>query len=188
MQAKDAVLSKQNTRAFVLELYHTHYDLVYRTIVAVMHEPSQIEDLVNDTFVKLIEKIPLLHTLEQHKRAAYIFYTARSIAINFIRRRDLHNKHLFYTDQVERDAQVGTELDILDQILKAEEIVSLREAVLKLPEQQKDLLYFKYMLEMPDVEIAKTLKISSPSVRQYLTRARRAAKRIMNGGAGGGGK
>ncbi|NLW16381.1 MAG: hypothetical protein GX033_01780 [Firmicutes bacterium] len=38
------------------------------------------------------------------------------------------------------------------------------------------------MLELSDTEIAQLLNISPPSVRQYLTRARRAAKALMNKG------
>jgi RNA polymerase sigma-70 factor (ECF subfamily) len=51
-------------------------------------------------------------------------------------------------------------------------------AILNLPEKQKELLYFKYMLGMNDSEIAAIFDIAPDSVRQYLTRARRSAKKI----------
>lgn len=168
-----------NTRAFMLELYHAYYGLVYSKILSVTHETNSIGDLVNDTFVKLIEKASLLRTFEQRKAAAYIIYTARSVAINFVKRRDIYNKHVFYTDDMELAAELAT---VEDQVLKKHELECLRDAVLKLPERQRDLLYFKYMLELSDAEIAELLSISTPSVRQYLTRARRAARVLMSEG------
>ncbi len=174
-----------NTSAFMLEIYHTYYSLVYKKILSVTNELGSIEDLVNDTFVKLIEKAPLLRTFEQRKAAAYITYTARSVAINFVKRRDIHNKHLFYTDEMELAAELAT---TEDQVLKQHELECLRDAVLQLPEKQRDLLYFKYMLELNDAEIAELLNISTPSVRQYLTRARRAARTLLNEGGETNGK
>lgn len=168
-----------STKAFMLELYHTYYGLVYKKILSITQETDSIEDLVNDTFVKLIEKAPLLRTFEQRKAAAYITYTARSVAVNFAKRRSIHNRHLFYTDEMELAVELAS---VEDQVLKQQELECLRDAVFRLPEKQRDLLYFKYMLELSDAEIAKLLNISTPSVRQYLTRARRATRALMSEG------
>ncbi|SFR14632.1 RNA polymerase sigma factor, sigma-70 family [Desulfoscipio geothermicus DSM 3669] len=69
---------------------------------------------------------------------------------------------------------------IEDRIIHQEEIEEMGNAILRLSEKQKDLLYFKYILEMTDTEIAETFGIAPDSVRQYLTRARRAAKELMD--------
>jgi RNA polymerase sigma-70 factor (ECF subfamily) len=69
---------------------------------------------------------------------------------------------------------------IEDRIIHQEEIEEMGNAILKLPEKQKDLLYYKYMLEMDDREISEILGIDPNSVRQYLTRARRNVKTIMD--------
>ena len=64
-------------------------------------------------------------------------------------------------------------------IIQKEELETLSNAILRLLEKDKDLLYYKYILEMNDVEIAKILSIAPDSVRQYLTRARRKARKLM---------
>lgn len=66
------------------------------------------------------------------------------------------------------------------RIIHQEEIEELGNAILRLPEKQKDLLYFKYILGMADAEIAEIFGIAPDSVRQYLTRARREAKKLMD--------
>lgn len=59
-------------------------------------------------------------------------------------------------------------------------IKAMRDAILKLPEKEKELLYFKYILEMDNSELAEILGIALASVRQYLTRARRKAQELRN--------
>ena len=137
--------------------------------------------MTNDTFINLIEKYSVIRTLKSCKLAAYIVYTARSVAINFIKHLDVQKKHTYYgkdTDLAERIPELGNILD--ERIIHQEEITELRNAILELPEQQKDVLYFKYTLELNDAEIAEILGIAPDSVRQYLTRARRNAKELLD--------
>ncbi len=176
-----AALADHDDRAFMLGLYQDYYGLVRHTLGSLVYDPASMEDLINDTFIKLIEKTGLLRTLECRRLAAYVVYTARSVAINFLRRKNVRSKYVFFTEDVEAVAsRVETGESVEDLIVSRQEINELWSAILQLPERQKDLLYFKYMLEMDDAAIAEVLLISPASVRQYLTRARRAAKELMN--------
>ncbi|MDD2300008.1 MAG: sigma-70 family RNA polymerase sigma factor [Fermentimonas sp.] len=112
---------------------------------------------------------------------AYVVYTSRSVAINFIKHRDVQKKHGSYEGYMDPAERIPSlEDNVEDRIIHQEEIAELGNAILKLPEKQKDLLYFKYILEMHDREIAEILKIAPDSVRQYLTKARREAKKLMD--------
>ncbi|MDR0292760.1 MAG: sigma-70 region 4 domain-containing protein [Oscillospiraceae bacterium] len=50
----------------------------------------------------------------------------------------------------------------------------------KLPERERAVLVYKYVMDMTDNEIAALLDIQPQSVRQYLTRARRNAIMVLN--------
>jgi len=176
-----AALADHDDRAFMLGLYQGYYGLVRHTLSSLVYDPAGMEDLINDTFIKLIEKTALLRTLESRRLTAYVVYTARSVAINFLRRKNVRSKYVFFTEDVEAAAsRVETSESVEDLIVSRQEINQLWSAVLRLPERHRDLLYFKYMLEMDDAAIAEVLLISPASVRQYLTRARRAAKELIN--------
>lgn len=174
---------KNNDKDFMLRLYHDYYGLVRRNIHRITHDENSVDDLVNDTFARLIERIPLLQDFDCNKTAAYIVYTAKSIAINFIIRRDTQNKHLFYTDEIEliTDQYLVVD-DVADKVLLQQDIALLVETTLQLPQKLKDILYFKYVFEMEDTEIGEALGISSSSVRMYLTRARRALIKLLDKG------
>jgi RNA polymerase sigma-70 factor (ECF subfamily) len=178
-----AALADDNDKAFILNLYHGYYGLVRKTVYNITHDMDVIEDLINDTFIKLIEKISLIRTLDSCKTTSYIVYTSRSVAINLIKHRDVTKRHTFYGQDVDLAEEISvTENSIEDRIIHQEELEAMGNAILKLPEKQKDLLYFKYMLGMDDSEIAEIFDIAPDSVRQYLTRARRNAKTILDKG------
>ena len=176
-----STLTDPTDRDFMLDLYTGHYGLVRRAILKVTRDSDYLEDLVNDTFLKLIAKIPTLRTLDCCRLAAYIVYTSRSVGINFVRHRSVQNKHIYFgleEDLLERVADPKETVE--DEVVYWEEREDLWGTILRLPKKDKDLLYFKYVLEMHDADIAGILNVSPSSVRQYLTRARRAAKKLIN--------
>lgn len=176
-----AALEDDDDKAFMLNLYQDYYGLIRKTVYSITHDVDNAEDLINDIFVKLIEKISLIRTLDGCKTATYVVYTSRSVAINFIKHRDVQKKHVYYGEGVGLTEAISGPVDTIENgIIHQEEIEEMGNAILRLPEKQKDLLYFKYILEMDDAEIAEILKISPDSVRQYLTRARRQAKKHID--------
>ena len=178
-----AAMEDDDDKLLMMDLYKEYYPLVRKTIYRILMDSRDVDDLINDVFIKLIEKIPLIRSLDCCKTAAYVVYTSKSVTINYIRHRDVQRKHTFYGGESDvQDEMPGADNSVEDFIIHHEALDSLSNAVLKLPERQRDLLYFKYVLDKTDMEIAEDLSISPNSVREYLTRARRAAKKLIESG------
>ena len=93
----------------------------------------------------------------------------------------MQNKHIYFgLDEDLAECVADPRETVEDKVVYWEEREDLWGTILRLPEKDKDLLYLKYVLELHDADIAKILNISPTSVRQYLTRARRAAKKLIN--------
>jgi len=168
---------EESDRTFMLDLYKKYYNLVRKTIFNLTHDNQDIEDLINDVFVKLIDKISIIRSLECCKTTTYVVYTSRSVAINYIKHKQVEKKHMYISDKTDFIEDLYDDSE--HKLIQKEEIELLIETVLRLPQNQKDLLYFKYMLEMNDNEISEILGIAPDSVRQYLTRARRNVKKLI---------
>lgn len=163
---------------FIQKLYIEYKPLVRRKIKDIIGNSSEIEDLINDTFLKLAKQISILKTLNDPKRIAYIAITSKRVAINFIKQRDTQNKYIYYG----WEDDIGTSIEEEEDSRYKEDDLTIQmliDAVQRLPEKEKSLLYFKYYLEMTDMEIAEEIGINPNSVREYLTRVRRKAKVLM---------
>ncbi|EHL07520.1 Sigma-70 region 2 [Desulfitobacterium hafniense DP7] len=181
-------IKDDSDRAFILSLYQDYYGLVRKKIFDITRDQESLEDLINDTFIKLIEKISVIRTLECCKTAAYVVYTARSVAINFIKHRDVEHKYLYYGAGEDLAGKIPDYEAVEESIIREERIEELGRAMAKLPEREKDLLHFKYILEMNDEQLGQILGIATASVRQYLTRSRRKAKELIDKGVNQDGK
>ncbi len=121
-------------------------EFIYRIIMVSCERPFTIllmmrintEDLINDTFIKIIEKISLIRTLDSCKTAVYVVYTSRSVAINFIKHRDVQKKHTFYGGDMDLAEKVPSLEDTIeDRIIHQEEIKEMGNAILRLPGSRK---------------------------------------------------
>ncbi|MGF7144486.1 RNA polymerase sigma-70 factor (ECF subfamily) [Anaerotaenia torta] len=167
-------------RTFILRLYKNYYNMARKNIYKITHSNNDIEDLIDEVFIKLIEKTSLLRTFDEGRITAYIFYTIKSVAINYIKHKQVENKYVCYSEAMDTKEDLSySDAEMNEKLVQQEELKALCNAISQLPQNQKDLLYYKYMLAMSDREIAGIFGISSDSVRQYLTRARRNAKKLM---------
>ncbi len=171
-------IDRPDDREFMLDLYQRYYRYVRKTIYGLIWENADIEDLISDVFIRLIDKIPVLRTLTGCKTTSYVVYTARSVAINYIKHKCVERKHLYYGEDSDLSDRISDDGDMEDRLFHESDLEMLGRAIVKLPQKQKDLLHFKYELEMCDKDIAELMGIDTNSVRQYLTRARRNAKKI----------
>jgi len=172
----------ESDRTFMIHLYEQYDRIIRKTIYKVTYDLDSLEDLTQDTYEKLIKKVSTIRSLECHKLVTYVVYTSKSVAINYIKHRDVVQKHAFYgnEDDLAEDLQNFPD-GIEEQSIQRLDVESVLGAIAKLSEAKKDILYFKYFLDMSDDEIAKIMNISSGNVRQYLRRARNAAKALING-------
>lgn len=162
------ILDSEADRAMISDLFASNYHRMKRATLAILREPNAAEDAVQDAFVRCIKKIDTLKALPEHARAVYLLTAAKRNALNRLKRNGA-------------EATPTDEIDVPDETASVEEraignltVAEVKAALCKLPDSLKDVLRYKYLLDMRDGEIAKALGVSKSSVRVYLMRARRA--------------
>ena len=163
-------------KLFMHSLYNEFIGLMVVTAKKYESNPDEVDDIIQDSLLKLIPKISILQGLERCILAAYIVSTVRNTAINHVKKKHITMKH-----------HVKEEIsDIPEDALPLDELLILREkknclmqiwAIL--PEDDRILLEGKYILGYTDTELANELKIKPSSIRMKLTRARRKAFNLM---------
>lgn len=177
------ILKEENDKEFITSLYRQYYPLMKKKAYDITKDYGVVDDLIQDAFLKLIPKIPLLRSLNCYKTTSYLVYTIKHVCIDYIRKETRRSKRAYSgsADDIAAyipDLQAATE----ENYMHDEEAVTLEKALYQLSEKDRNLLYFKYNMEMSDREIAKLLDIPAQHVRQYAARARRRALQILSSG------
>lgn len=178
-------IANDSEREFMTRLYIDYYALMRKHAIGVLKASQDADDVINDACIKLIKKIKLLQTFESCTLAAYIVYTIRTVAIDFIKRRDVRSKHTYLgadDDALVEITNTTDGIDMAQQIADSDAMDNAVSMLKQLPEKERKLLQYKYVLDMTDKEIASLMGIKPQSVRQYLTRARREALEVLKKG------
>ena len=174
-----STIMNDDDRYFIAQLYEQYYPIMKKKAYEILLDYSIVDDLINDTFIKLIENISTLRSLECCKRASYIVHTIRNISINYNRQHATRSKKMFLGMSDDLIESIPDKLTIEEICTTREDNIELGEAIEQLSERDRNLLYYKYNLERSDKEIAEIMDISLKNIREYLTRARQRALKIL---------
>lgn len=148
----------------ITEIYNRNVDTVYRLCFSFMKNRQGTEDMVQETFLKLISAGTEFRSAE-HERA-WLIVTASNLCKNALRhwtsRLDSLEEH---PELEESAAETGAVL----------------EAVTSLPDKYKTAVYMYYYEGYDTREIAGILNCPHATVRTRLARARKILKNVLGG-------
>ncbi len=144
-----------------MELYNRYVDTVYRVCFSFMKNRADTEDMVQETFLKLMSCRKVFETTEHEK--AWLVVTASNTCKDELRR---FKRKMDYINGSIGQQEVCT--DDRDGIL---------QAVLALPVKYKEVVYLYHYEGYQTSEIAKMLHCPASTVRNQLSRARELLKR-----------
>ena len=144
--------------AFMTDLYRRYSRLMYTTARRCVSSGQDCEDIVQDAVESLCKKLHTLMDLPAPALPVYIVYTVKNQAKNFIRHQAVVQKHI-----VEWNGGC------------------LYAVWPRLPEQDQELLYRKYVLGQSNEELAEIFQCRKDNIRVRLTRAKRKAILLMEG-------
>jgi RNA polymerase sigma-70 factor (ECF subfamily) len=147
-------------------LYVHHVDHVHGVIQRVVRDHHAAEDIAQAVFTKLV------HVIARYEErdvpfAAWISRVARNAALDYVRAR-----RQVPVDEIRvADSTAGP--------IAAERSRTLREALLRLPEEQRRVVMMRHVAGMTPSEIAKQLGRSEPSIHGLHHRGRASLKEIL---------
>lgn len=141
----------------ITEIYYRHVDTVYRICFSFMKNAADTEDVVQETFLKLISCKKQFQS-ENHEKA-WLIVTASNICKDSLKhwRRKVENiddyPSLKNADSYEND--------------------NILNVLLELPAKYKEVVYLYYYEGYNTSEIAKMLHCPASTVRNRLSRAKK---------------
>lgn len=168
-------IEDESDREFMTRIYLDHVRLMYSEMRKISDNRGIMDDVLQDSLIRLIGKIDVLKEMDETKRINYIITTVRNRMRNYCRDHkkdptislddeDCSYRHTLYTED-----------DTEDTIFRQEQVERLHSIWPLLSMQTQQLLEEKYILGYSNEEIAREFGVKPASVRMMLTRARKEA-------------
>lgn len=157
-----------------IELLVEQYgDNLYRYCRSITYTLEDAEDLYQQTFLKAFELHKKISVNKNPK--AYLMSVATNIWRNH---KSTYARHERIAPTISSDEEgvqiedIRSDHDILEQIVKKEEISRLKKCVDCLPDKQKQVILLFYAGELSLEDIANALKIPKGTVKSRLNKAK----------------
>ncbi|MEC0182061.1 RNA polymerase sigma factor [Paenibacillus peoriae] len=171
---------KQEDIDFFTELYIKFYSIMKTKAYEITQDYTITDDLIQEAFIRLIKKIPILKSLNSCKRASYIIHTIRNTSFNYAKKcSNEKNKCTYGLLDEGAEYIADSQLSIEEKYNLKEEYEQLGNVIGLLSERDQLLLINKYILELTDTELSKVIDVPVANIRSYLTRARRRALKLF---------
>ena len=155
----------QRTGKEIAEIYNRQVDTVYRICYSFMKNIPDTEDMVQETFLRLMSG-GIVFQSETHEKA-WLIVTASNLC------KDTLKKWWRKTEDIS-DPSLGLQQPPF-------EFNGVMEAILKLPKDQKTVVYMYYYEGYSTADIARYLGCPHATVRSRLSRARKTLKLQLGG-------
>ena len=149
----------------IREAVTKYSDMLYKICIVILCNEQDVQDAIQDTFCRYLEKRPSFRD-EEHEKA-WLIRVATNICRDMIRFRIRHPK---------------ISIDELEHSLAAPEQRDTLRELLELPVKQKTVIYLHYVEGYRIKEIADILKITEGAVKMRLRRGKEQMQSIVEGG------
>ena len=164
---------------FIQKLYHDYKRLLLHIASQYTDNQSDIEDIVQEAFLRLMKNISVLRNIPCCNLKRYIVLTVRSVFLDMQKKRG--GEVVLSLEEEQLEAVLRRELLQEDGISEISAKLDVWRLKKELPERDWVLLAGKYMHELPDEQLGQMIGVSGDSVRMLLSRARKKAKDILVG-------
>ena len=174
------VIEDLDDREFMSQLFLDFHRLMCNEARKIAKNDWIAEDIVQDTLLKLIDKVSLLRTLPQRKLVNYIISATKNTTYNYLRKK-AHEDLLSFDElgSTELDLPESYKRDIETIVILHDDLNRLSHIWRKIDKRSQYLLEGRYIWGKSSAEMAADLGIRLDSVRMALTRARQTAYQFI---------
>lgn len=160
----------------ITDLYKKYYPLWKKIAFSICQENDLADDIVLESFTKLISKKELLELLDPSARMVYLKTTVRNTALKLMSKRAPAWKRQTILEELYETADGPME----DQI---DYRIFLGDMLSKLSERDRELIFLRYFMDFSLREIAEEIGLKENSVAVYLQRAKNKLRKLLEEGA-----
>ncbi len=132
------------------------YDKLFRYCCFRLHDRQLAQDMTQETFLRYYSRNI---RLDKNRELAYLYTIAKNLCVDAFRQRPLSP-----LEDAEDVASPDTTEDLIDSL-------TLRAALAKLPQEEQELLFLRYVNELPFSSLCKMTGMSRFAIHRRLSKA-----------------
>ncbi len=153
-------------------LYEGYRGRIYRVILRLVRNPSDAEDLTQETFLKVEKNLP--HLKRPESVVSWLYRIATNTALDHLRRVKSRDEKGIIELALENGRAVSTGASSLASSLDRTESEScIRQYADRLPEQYSVVLVLHYLEDLPLAQVAEVMGSTVGATKVRLHRARK---------------
>ncbi len=161
----------------IRELVHRYQEPLLRFVESFLHDKDQSEDVVQESFVRALEKIDQLRNPGSLK--SWLWAVTRSIAVDRRRRRERDRERMGSSRVVQfedMDLQMSSDAPADVWMARQSLIDEMRALIASLPPKSRELLRLRYHEQLSHREIGALVGAGAVTVKARLARVRQRLK------------
>ena len=158
------------------ELYDFYAPRVYRFVRLKVDSQETAQDLTSEAFLKIWKYLQEQKKIRERFQAL-LYKIARNLIIDFYRTKSV--REILIQDNLEELSVIDDEETGEDLVLRQEEMVEVKKALIQINPNYQDVIFWYYIDELPIIDIAEILNKNEGTVRVLIHRAVRALRQIM---------
>lgn len=164
------------------EIYNNHKNLVFNLALNYVNNTEDAEEITQDVFVKIHEKIQ--HFKYQSELKTWIYRITINHSLDFIKAKQRKKRWFLFSNL--RADETKQSLDIADishpgiDLEQKEAVEKILKSIASLKEEQKTVLILLKIEELSQVETAEVMKISIKAVESLFQRAKKSLKQALD--------
>lgn len=161
-----------NAYAFLVEKYK---HMVYTLTIRIVKSKEEAEEVAQDSFVKAFKNLG--NFKGESKFSTWIYKIAYYASLDVVKK----NKRKINSDTIDEinEGDLGVTQDALKYIEEKERKKVIKEALLKLKEDERIILTLYYFEELSIKEISKIVDLSDDNIKVKLYRSRKKLASIL---------
>ena len=157
----------RNGNAHALRAIHTQFYPALRSFAgSLLGDPSAADDILNEIFITLWRKHKDFETIQNVK--AFLYISTRNACINYSKKKQRDTRMKVGLSNY---MAVDHEEFVLNQMIRAEVMQQIYNAIEDLPLQCRNVFKMSYVEGLSNPEIAEKFKISINTVKNHKVRA-----------------
>ena len=159
------------------KLIKRHKQRIYNFIYSKVFDRDLTEDIFQDTFIKVIRTLKLGNYNEEGKFVSWVMRIAHNLVIDHFRKNSRIPKFESNNDFDIFSVLKDNEIDIENKMIKDQILVEVKKIINLLPDDQKEVLVYRYYNELSFKEISEKTGVS---INTSLGRMRYALINLRN--------